>query len=260
MTIPDTVSGGAGRARADDIITVGVPGCSVDPSDVIGWWKGEGNSIAQIGPDLTGSVGSTQGVFGQGFGFDGADLDSTTGLPAVSTGVTISMWIKPAPAGTGRTQVLASRWAFPSTDDSARSYELLLDPDGTLEWTTDETSTRRPEELDYHAPELFDGYFHNVTATWDDNQFALYVNGNPAASMPSQGGVLNPAATTPFVLGGKSGFGDQLPFNGAIDEPAVIKRALTPAEVESLVGAGPYGLCATADTSGIVGPGLQIPG
>lgn len=247
------------RVSADPI-TVTVPGCVIDPSDVIGWWPGQDNLIAAIGPDLTGTVGFGQALFGRGFELDGTNNLSASGLAAVSTGLTVEMWVKPFDAGfTGMTQTLASRWDFPSQDDSARTFALMLDPYANLVWMTDDTSLRRPEELRASAPQIYDGNFHHVAATWDGSQSTVYFDGFPVATAPSQGGILNPAPSTPFRLGSKAGTGDPFHFNGIIDEPAVIRRALTAAEIDELVGAGPNGKCVFASSTGLVGPGLQVP-
>jgi Concanavalin A-like lectin/glucanases superfamily len=244
-----------------DGITVIVPGCVIDPNDIIGWWPGQDNLVAAIGPDLTGAVGFNNGLIGRAIALNGSNTIGAIGLETVSTGVTVEMWVKPTNLGfTGRTQALIGRWDFPSTDDSARAYALLLDPYGNLIWTTDETSTRRPDELRVPAPQLFDGEFHHVAATWTPTVTNIYVDGFLAANKPSQGGVLNPAATTPIRIGSTTGIGDQFQFDGIIDEPAIIKRALTAAEIDELVGAGPNGKCVFASTNGLVGPGLQVPG
>lgn len=157
-------------------------------------------------------------------------------------------------------QVLISRWDFPSTDDSARSFQLRLDPASRLVWETDDISLRRPVELPATVPGLYDGEFHHIGATWSPSTINLYVDGLLVATTASQGGELNGATTTPFRLGRKSGIGDPFRFTGVLDEPAVIRRPLTATEMASLVGAGPKGLCTFAKTKGVVGPTLQIPG
>ena len=241
--------------RADAAIIITVPGCAVDPGDVIGWWKGEDNLVAEIGPDLIGTVAYANSIIGRGMQSDGTNVVGSEVLPIVDNAVSLSMWIKPVDAG--RVQELMSRWDFPSTDDSARSFDLLLSGQN-LVWSTDETSTRRPEELVTAAPQLFDGSFHHLAATWDSRTMAVYIDGLLVASKPSQGGVLNPATTTPFRIGSKAGAGNPFHFAGIIDEPAVIRRALTAAQVYALHGAGPKGLCTFATTTGVVGPNLQI--
>jgi hypothetical protein len=227
------------RASADIIVIV--PGCVVSPPDLIAWWKGEGNLAAEVGPALAGSAAFQPALIGQGLLFDGANTLAVTGFPTVTTGLSVEMWIKPL--ANGLVQALASRWDFPGTDDSARTFALLLGPRGQLIFDTDETSSRRPEELQAIAPELFDGNFHHVAATWNQTVIALYVDGSPIASKASQGGILNPASATAFRLGSELGIGDQFHFSGVIDEPAIVQRALTAAEVTAIVSAGPKSKC-----------------
>lgn len=229
----------ASAPRPTQIIVI-VPGCVVDPADVIGWWRGNGDLTAAIGPDLTGTATFAPGIIGQGISLDGTEMLAVDAFPAVSTGVTVESWIKPTP--TGNIQTIFSRWDFPSTDDSARSYALFLDPSGGLLWSTDDTSTRRPQELSAEAPQLFNGRFHHVAATWNRTEMAIYVDGNLAMSGPSQG-TLNSAATTEFRLGSKSGIGIPFAFAGVLDEPSVIGRALSATEISELVDAGPNAKC-----------------
>lgn len=70
---------GATPLTAD--VTVTVPGCVVDPTDVVGWWKGEDDLAAEIGPDLTGSVGYQQGLIGRAMSLDGTSTVAVDGLP-----------------------------------------------------------------------------------------------------------------------------------------------------------------------------------
>jgi Tol biopolymer transport system component len=249
----------ASPAPASADVVVIVPGCVVDQSDVLGWWKGEDTLTSEIGPDLTGTTGFGTGLLGRGLALDPNSHLGIDGFPTVSTGITVEMWIKPADTTfTGRVQALASRWSAPSTDDSSRSYALMLGPSFDLVWMTDETSTRRPIELSAPIPRINDGEFHHVAATWDQTTIAIYADGVQIATAPSQGGILNPAATTQFRLGSTAGPGASYPFNGTLDEPSIIKRALTPTEIQSVVDAGPYSKCRFATNAGIVGPGLRV--
>jgi Tol biopolymer transport system component len=252
------LGGRTGQSAEADIIVV-VPGCVVDPADVLGWWPGEGDLTAAIGPDLTGTSGFGAGLFSGGLSLDPSSELSAAALGTVSTGLTIEMWMKPAAGTQGRVQTLASRWAFPGPDDAARSYNFTLDAFNTLSLSIDDVSARRPVELRVSVPQLFDGEFHHVAATWDVNSMVIYVDGFAAATRAWPGGLVNAAANVPFALGRTGGLGDPLRFSGIIDEAAVIRRALTPAEVESLVGAGPNGKCIFATTTGVVGPGLAVP-
>jgi hypothetical protein len=227
------------HANADIIVIV--PGCVVKPPDLIAWWKGEGNLAAEVGPALIGTSGYEPALIGQGLVFDGTNTLSVSRFPVVSSGLSVEMWIKPV--ANGLVQALASRWDFPGTDDSARTFSLLLGPRGQLIFDTDETTARRPEELQTGPQALYDGFFHHVAATWNQTEIALYVDGSLVTSKPSQGGTLNPAATTAFRLGSQLGLGDQFHYTGTIDEPAIVQRALTAAEVTGIVNAGPKSKC-----------------
>ncbi len=218
------------------------PGCVVDLTGAIGWWRGEDVPVAQIGTDLVGTVGYADGAVGRGIAFGPTTDVRVDGLATVVDAVSVEMWVRPDPA-LGRTQALLTRWDFPSVDDSARSYSLVLDPFGSLVWSTDEQTTRRPVESLASVPSIFDGGFHHVAATWDRTSFAVYLDGALVGTAPSQGGTLNPATSTSVRIGSKKGIGDRSAFSGVIDEPTVWQRALTAAEVSAIHGAGIAGKC-----------------
>jgi len=220
------------------------PGCVVDLTGMLGWWRGEDDLTAEVGPDLTGSTGFDGGIVGQAPVLTPASAVSTPALGPAEVGLTVETWVKPEPPGPfGRVQALASRWDVPSTDDSARQFSLRLEPPSTIVFEIDDTSARRPETLRVPAPQLFDGAFHHVAATWDGAVLAVYVDAVLVASAPSRGGTLNPAPTVSFRLGSTSGpaaFG----FDGILDEPSVWARALSAAEVGAVQNAGSAGKCA----------------
>ncbi len=222
------------------------PGCVVDLAGMLAWWRGEDTMAAEVGPELLspGAVDFDGGIVGQAPVL-GADTDlSTLDLPAMTTGLTVEMWVKPTDLGfSGANQALATRWDFPSQDDSARTFSLMLDPSNNLMFETDETSTRRPVELRAPVPQITDGSFHHIAATWDATSVHLYVDAALVAAAPSQGGALNAALTTPLRLGAKSGIGPPFRFDGIIDEASVWDRALTASEIGAIQNAGSAGKC-----------------
>ncbi len=244
--------GGSTPPAAAEVIVV-VPGCAVAPADVIGWWRGDGDLTAAIGPDASGTAAYEPGLIGGAIRFSGVNSVAVAGFPAVTDAVSVDMWIRPA--ATGRPQVLASRWDFPSDTDNAGAFALLL-IGNDLVWQTDEITSMRPEELRVTTTGLYDNDFHHVAATWGQAEMAIYVDGVLVGSKPSQGGMLNPAPNTEFRLGSKVGIGDPLRYTGVMDEPAVYRRALTAEQVDGIVAAGPGGKCTGAD--GLVGPSLQV--
>lgn len=216
------------------------PGCVVDLADVLGWWKGEDDLVAEIGPDLTGSVGFGDAHVGRGMVFDHAAETSIADFPAVSDGVTLEAWIRPV--RTGFTQALFSRWDFfeGASDDS---FALLLTDNGLILYT-DEPSLRVPTTVSAEAPELFDGNLHHVAATWGGGEAVLYVDGVVVATAPSRSSVLNASPSIPFRLGSLSGR-SRLRYAGVLDEPTVYGRALSAAEIEAIFLAGADGKCPT---------------
>jgi len=239
-----TLGANATTIGTQSVLAQVTPGCVVDLTGMIGWWRGEDSIEGEVGPNLVGTAGYASGIVGTGLALGaGSDL-SAAALPTVSDGLTIEMWIKPTDVGfTGATQALASRWDFPSQDDSARSYFLYIDPNSNLVLETDDVSTRRPEVLTAVSPQLFNGGFHHVAATWDQTTVTLYVDGAVAASALAQPGTLNPAGTTPFRLAAKSGPGGQFRYDGIIDEPSIWSRALTAAEIGEIENRGSAGKC-----------------
>ncbi len=220
---------------------VAPPCAAASSTGLLGWWRADDSTAAAAGPSLSGSAAFVAGVAGAAFSSSGASALSTT-LPPASTGLTLAMWVRPV--ATGLSQTLIGRWDFPSTNDTSRAFTLQLGPQGSLLFATDETTSRRPLELSIMAPQLFDGAFHHLAATWSTSTVAIYIDGLLAASTASQGGLLNAAATTPMRIGAEGGpGGPSFPTTGAIDEPAVWGRALSSTEVRSIVAAGATGLC-----------------
>jgi hypothetical protein len=214
------------------------PPCSPSPAGIIGWWKGEGSVAAVVGPPLSGMATYAPNRVGTGFEFDGTSSLSASGLPALTSALTFEAWVRPFSDTV--VQTIAARWDFPSTDDSARTFALTLQPGNRLVIETDETSTRRPEVLTATVPQLHDGRMHHVAATWDRTRLALFVDGSQIAASVSQGGTLNPAPATPLTIGGQTrGFGT----NGLIDEPTIYSRAIGAGEIAAIHTAGRSGKC-----------------
>ena len=126
-------------------------------------------------------------------------------------------------------------------------FALSLLPGGGLRRETDEVSTRRPVEAVAATPWIFDGAFHLVVATRATAcRCAVDVDGHRLVTVPSRGGTLNDAMTTPLRLGG-GGHGAASFFKGVLDEPMVWGRALTASEIGSAYLTGPSSMCALGE-------------
>jgi len=227
-------------AATVDPVASGPPGCAVDTSNVIGWWAGEDTLTAEVGPDLSGTSGFAPGYVGRAMAFSPSSLVSTDALATVSNAVSVEAWVKPV--STGQVQSLFSRWTWVGGDNDD-SYALFLGVNDDLFWITDETSTRSPVSLSAPVPQIYDGQFHHVAATWNATEMSVYLDGQLVGTRPSQGGVLNPGPTTPFRLGSSAGPGSPLAYTGILDEPTVYDRALSGAEIQGIAAAGPDAKC-----------------
>jgi hypothetical protein len=224
----------------------------VSTYDVIGWWRGENDLTAAVGPDATGTVGYTTGRVGRAIDLGGGSLVTADALATVSTAVTAEAWVKPV--RNSQTQAVLSRWTWVGgdTDDS---FALLIGANGDLLWMTDDTSTRSAVPLSANVPAIYDGQFHHVAATWSSSEIAVYFDGVRVALAPSQGGVLNPGDSTSFRIGSEGGPGSPMFLNGAIDEPTVYRRALTSDEIQGIYSAGPAAKCVWAQKARFTGAG-----
>jgi Tol biopolymer transport system component len=245
-------------------ITVTVPGCVVDPSDVVAWWPGENALTAEMGPDLAGSVPFTNGAVGRAMDFGGptqTNLAATSGLATLTDALTFEAWIRPVI--TGQSQAIASRWSFVGgrNDDA---YVLLIGPDGDVEFRTNDPSGRVSQRLRVPVQDitgLYDGNFHHIAATRSTTNLAIYLDGTQRATTATRGGPLNAAADTEFRLGSSTGRGNPFWYQGQLDEATIWRRALTATEINSIraLGDNAKSKCIFTDTAGLVGPGLQFP-
>jgi len=208
--------------------------CSTtDNTGIAAWWPGERVTTGQVGPQLSGADAYTNGRTGRAFNITPNTPLAATGVAQPTTGLTLELWVKPQ-INTGAVQTLISRWSgvgFTSASDDGHAYNLELYPNSELVFETDDVTTRVPEQLRVSAPQLVDGSFHHVAATWTPTAMTLYIDGVQVATKPSQGGQLQTGGTTPVRIGGPFG------FTGVIDEPTIWTRALAPAEIGVIANA-----------------------
>lgn len=239
MVVGCTVAGGVvGTAPSTQAVPAALTGCVVDPADMIGWWRGEDDLLAEVGDDLTGTAGFADAIAGRGFDLGRSDTLTLSTLPAAADGVSVEGWIKPTPSIFS--QALFSRWTFVGGEDDD-AFALVLTSDGLI-FYVDQPGLRESDTLSVSAAQVFDGSFHHVAATWGGGEMALYVDGASVATRSVRGGTINPAPATPFLLGQSSDPGF-LRYQGVIDEPTVYDRPLNPTEIAAIHAAGSAGKC-----------------
>jgi hypothetical protein len=212
-----------------------VPACAALPAGALGWWRGESTTGGQVGPTLSGTTAYSAGEVGSGFSAGTTSSLSIAGFPAVTTAMTVEAWIRPNPAS-GLVESLLNRWGTAGRD-ATDTFLLLVGPDGGVAWLVDDPSTLWPDPAVGRAPQMVDGAFHHIAATFDHGRLAVYVDGALVASSSSPADSLTTNSSAPFRLLGPGSTG------AVIDEPAVYGRALSPAEIASIYLAGSAGKC-----------------
>ena len=84
----------------------------------------------------------------------------------------------------------------------------------------------------YSSTPVNDGKWHHFAAVYDGAEFRLYVDGNPDGSEASTGPI---TVSTYNVFIGENSQATGRHWNGQIDDVRVYSRALTEAEVKSLI-------------------------
>jgi serine/threonine protein kinase len=226
--------GGRPVTKADDS---SLPQAVPAPAGLVSWWRGEGNAKDAWGGNhatVVGKVSYTPGQVGLAFKFNGVDQVEVAGAPDLdlTTAVTLEAWIKPSSlyldGGFGALIAKGS--------GTTRSYSLFLRSNRALHLsyhTTAETNVNLETEEDTVPV----GQFSHVAAVIDTagGVMQIYFNGQLVAARATTGPLV--ANTQPLTIG----LSDRHGFYGLIDEPSVYNRALSQAEIQSIVNAGSAG-------------------
>ncbi|MFI6786002.1 LamG-like jellyroll fold domain-containing protein [Nonomuraea sp. NPDC050383] len=217
------------------------------------------------GTTITDSTGANNGTTsgatwvdgknGKALSFDGSSMVNINHSPSLTmtTGLTLSAWVKPSDVTSWRT-VVAKDYAT-RTD---LSYGLYASnnrtPDGWLN-----TENNKPGEVTGSALLPLNAWNH-LALTYDGTTARLFLNGSQIGEKAISGAVLDDGGAV--HIGGNTIYGEY--FKGTIDEVRIYNRAQTAAEITAdmgtaVTGAGPSPSTATsrvdsmsdADTGGL---------
>jgi hypothetical protein len=225
--------GGPVTKGDDSTLPPGVPA----PAGLVSWWRGEGNAKDAWGGNhgaVVGNVSYTTGQVGLAFKFSGVDQVEVASAPDLdlTTAVTMEAWIKPSSlfldGGYGA--------LFAKGSGTTRSYSLFLSSQRGLRLSY-HTTGEAEVALETDADKVPVGQFSHVAAVIDTagGVMQIYLNGQLIEVR---------ATTSPLVANSQPltiGLSDRHGFYGLIDEPSVYNRALSQAEILSIVKAGSAG-------------------
>lgn len=233
------------------------PPCVPAPSDLVSWWPGDGGAEdIQSKNDGTVQGGATfaPGLVGQAFSLGGVgNFIQVAANPSLDIGFgdfTIDGWIQPQNVAGVKT--ITDKRERSQIFDSLKGYHVFLSNGRLGLQLADNTFAN------YIVPASMsispDNQWHFVSVSVQRSSVATFRVDQNEVSIPiaHPGSLANNA---PFLIGGHS-FNSGLVFDGNIDELELYNRALTPAEVLKIFGAGSSGKCkgcACQDPNAIVG-------
>jgi len=225
-----------------------VAACVTPPVGLVGWWKGDGNTIDSIGGNngLNQNITYTNGVVGQAFACDPENYPygTYTGIQiadqpayALTNSLTIEGWIRPRGDGYNIFWRGDNR---PGLDP----YFLGMSANSNINlWITDQNGNSAAVgiTIPYYV-------WTHVTATLDGSSgtMSIYTNGVLAAQTITTirpFGALIPGASPGVGIGNVNDGQNNFPFVGDIDEISLYNRALTTGEIQAIYSAGSAGKC-----------------
>lgn len=211
--------------------TAGDCGNQVAASNLVGWWKLNGNASDSSGNGNTGTVYGAvpavgaNGVVNGAYRFNGTS-DYIQAAPVSLSRFTISAWAKPNGIQTDSAAIVADE--YPGNVNYAMFFSSgsLVMQGGIFMggWTYTPTNT------------LIDNTWSNVVLTYDGSTMALYINGALAGSTPY---VATPASSGKSLHIGKRWDLNNF-FKGSIDDVRIYNKSLSISEVQSIYNAGAF--------------------
>ena len=223
------------------LMFVGISSAKIDFGDCVGMWLfDEGNGNKAEDSSGTGNDGTIEGgakwvngKFGKGLSLDGSDdyveiaHDDSLNVGGEHT---IALWFKlDKPPAAGMAVVTKDDWAPGFWWDGAIIRHHTHDPGATLHYID--------------APWSPDTDWHHVAATWDGEEFEIYLDADSIGSGvtgPNLG--RNPLTDKPLFLGiylatGQHGQWGAF-FGGIIDDVAIFNTALADDDIETIMTDG----------------------
>ncbi len=228
------------------VLTVTNPACLNPPAGLVGWWRGQSNTLDTVSGTAatpSGDLVFTNGRVGLAFSFNGNGNGVVIGNPPnlQLQNFTIEAWIQ-------RHDALFSS-GIPGDamligyGDSG--YGLGIMDDGRLYLTQTGVGAA------VTTPQIIDTAWHHVAVTKSGPMVIFYVDGTALPAF-SYNPVFTFSVTNALGIGAR---GDNLAngFLGAIDEPSIYNRALPASEILEIYLIGNQGKC-----SGFVAPYLTV--
>jgi choice-of-anchor C domain-containing protein len=214
------------------------PVCVPPPNNLASWWRAEGNALNSADSNsgtIVGRVTYAPGKVGQAFSLDGVNGSGVgLGNPAslqLQT-FTIEAWVKRADLSRTTVGQIYDNAAFLCYGNLG--YGFGPTHDGRLLLTKVGVGGVYSSTV-----RIADANYHHVAVTKTGSTVTFYVDGIGETAPPYDPGFV---FNTPVAIGARGGDFAH-PFWGRIDDLAVYRRALAPADIQAIHAAGSAGKC-----------------
>jgi concanavalin A-like lectin/glucanase superfamily protein/carboxypeptidase family protein len=228
------------------------------PGNQVLWLAGDGDARDLSGNGNNGALlngtNLTVGKVGQAFGFDGTNDEVSTPLINLGANYSIEFWMFPTRTSSGAIalQHLVSNDFLSAANYGALYYQFSSSTTGSLAYY--QNGMQRVVTPDGGIPL---NVWTHVGLTYDGSKTRLYVNGSLAATESgTHGETFNNSVKLAFS---NNSVEDSAHLRGKLDETSFYNRALTAAEIASIVRAdlaGKLKQITTSGTSGTVGDAI----
>jgi hypothetical protein len=233
------------------------PNCIVAPTNIIGWWAGDGNTYDLARTNFAswhGSSAYASSIVSDGFqttagssGWTGGTWAEIPDQPIFNptNELTLETWVYCTSTGHGHRLIMGKDAEF-----AGRQYLLSISTMNRFRahvWATDGTIYY----FDGGTSVSLNTWYH-VAMTYNRTNLILYVNGTQDGIVAGTKAIKTTNQLVRIGSGAPSPAGVAYSFPGQIDEPTIYDRALTSAEITSIYSAGTAGKCKTdADGDGV---------
>lgn len=229
------------------------PTATAGPAGLVGFWAGDGNANDISGTNngtLQNGTGFALGKVGQGFSFDG--IDDTIEIPDSpsinpTTQISFEGWVLPT-ATSGAPDYVASilnkeaNISAPQYEAGRRNTTVCLSgggiPEGNFAFFLGGLSGL-PDDcsgwVNGNGNLPLNNWSH-IALTYDGANVRAFVNGIQTRQIAATGSL--PVTAGTMHIGGRSDPSSSSKWRGLLDEVSIYNRALTQAEIMSIVNAG----------------------
>ena len=210
------------------------PGC-LGYNDIIG-----GNNGTPMG-----GVTFAAGEVGPAFGLNGSvgtfiDIGNPASLN-ISGPITVDAWVKP-----NLVNAYQAIYSQMSTANNLGEVQLRINGDtGGFDWFRRNAQGSVSTEGVTTSIGAVAGGWQHVAAAYDGSAYYIYING-VLVNNPCSYCFEYVALQGPDTKIGSGDSGDNMPFNGLMDEVQVFNRALSASEIQAISNAGSAGVCPQA--------------